>query len=377
MMVFSGNRLHIVAFDIPDPPSYGGVIDVFYKIKALSAIGVEIILHCWQYGNRKPSDDLGRYCKEVYYYPRNRFMSPFTGKIPFIVKTRHSSLLVQRINEDHCPILFEGLHTTAPLFFDELNNQKTFIRNHNIETDYYRNLATQERNFLRKQYFIREAKWLKSYQEVMAKCDSVFSISPNDQDVLSQKFRSYYVPAFHPNDTIAALPGKGAYCFYHGNLSVAENDEAAQYLVNQVFLNLEIPLIIGGNKGSAKLKSMVEKVPNVELREGLSIAEFDTLMMEASINVLPTFQSTGIKLKLLNALYKGRHCVVNNPMISNTGLEGLCHVANTPEEFRTTIKNLFGKSFDKADIDYRKAILTESFDNQQSALKLASFLFNT
>ncbi len=28
--------LHIISFDIPYPPNYGGVIDVFYKLKALA-----------------------------------------------------------------------------------------------------------------------------------------------------------------------------------------------------------------------------------------------------------------------------------------------------------------------------------------------------
>ena len=36
-------HLHIISFDIPWPPNYGGVIDVFYKIKTLSEAGVTFI----------------------------------------------------------------------------------------------------------------------------------------------------------------------------------------------------------------------------------------------------------------------------------------------------------------------------------------------
>lgn len=32
-------RLHIISFNIPYPPNYGGVIDVFYKLEALSGNG--------------------------------------------------------------------------------------------------------------------------------------------------------------------------------------------------------------------------------------------------------------------------------------------------------------------------------------------------
>ncbi|MCX6283192.1 MAG: mannosyltransferase, partial [Bacteroidetes bacterium] len=41
-------HLHIVSFDIPYPPDYGGVIDVYYKIKTLSEAGVKIHLHCFE-----------------------------------------------------------------------------------------------------------------------------------------------------------------------------------------------------------------------------------------------------------------------------------------------------------------------------------------
>ncbi|MEI7802398.1 MAG: mannosyltransferase, partial [Bacteroidota bacterium] len=44
------NQLHIISFNVPYPPDYGGVIDVYYKIKALKEAGVKIHLHCYEYG---------------------------------------------------------------------------------------------------------------------------------------------------------------------------------------------------------------------------------------------------------------------------------------------------------------------------------------
>ena len=49
-------HLHIVSFDIPYPPNYGGVIDVYYKLKALHRKGVKIILHCFEYPGRARSE---------------------------------------------------------------------------------------------------------------------------------------------------------------------------------------------------------------------------------------------------------------------------------------------------------------------------------
>ena len=54
-------RLHIVSFDVPFPPNYGGVVDVFYKIRALHKLGVKIHLHCFEYG-RGEQKELDKYC---------------------------------------------------------------------------------------------------------------------------------------------------------------------------------------------------------------------------------------------------------------------------------------------------------------------------
>jgi hypothetical protein len=62
--------LHIVSFDIPYPPIYGGIIDVFYKIKALKELGVSIHLHTFIYGKEK-QPELENYCEKVHYYKRD------------------------------------------------------------------------------------------------------------------------------------------------------------------------------------------------------------------------------------------------------------------------------------------------------------------
>ena len=41
-------KIHIVSFDIPYPPNYGGIIDVFYKIKTLFELGYEMARAVYQ-----------------------------------------------------------------------------------------------------------------------------------------------------------------------------------------------------------------------------------------------------------------------------------------------------------------------------------------
>ena len=104
------NFLHVIAFDIPFPANYGGVIDVFYKLKTLKQKNVKIILHCYEYG-RNRAKELEEICHEVYYYRRDNSLKNFFSLTPFIVKSRNSKFLLQNLLQNNHPILFEGLHS--------------------------------------------------------------------------------------------------------------------------------------------------------------------------------------------------------------------------------------------------------------------------
>ena len=98
--------LHVVAFDIPYPPNYGGVIDVYYKLKALHRKGIRIILHAYEYPGRERSDKLHDYCEEVHYYPRLvGFRSALSTK-PYIVASRKSDQLLKNLCLIHCNLPF-------------------------------------------------------------------------------------------------------------------------------------------------------------------------------------------------------------------------------------------------------------------------------
>ena len=77
------NHLHIISFDVPYPANYGGVIDVFYKMKALHEAGIKIHLHCFEYG-RPAAKELESLCEKVYYYKRNMSKLQLFSKLPFV-----------------------------------------------------------------------------------------------------------------------------------------------------------------------------------------------------------------------------------------------------------------------------------------------------
>ena len=64
------------------------------------------------------------------------------------------------------------------------------------------------------------------------------------------------------------------------------------------------------------------------------------LISKAQVNILPSFNCTGVKLKLLNALFNGRHCIVNQDAVEGTGLESTCHIATGADDVRCLLTKL-------------------------------------
>ncbi|MFZ4546213.1 MAG: glycosyltransferase family 1 protein [Bacteroidales bacterium] len=371
------NHLHIVAFSIPYPANYGGVIDVFYKLKALHKIGIKIHLHCFQY-DRPEAPELNVYCETVEYYPRQTGFASQLSINPYIVESRNSEALLNRLISDNYPILFEGLHSCYYLNHKLLRGRTLIYRESNIEHHYYFNLFKSEKNIGKKAFFLIESLKLKLYQKQLKHAGKMLVVSQTDRDYLSRQFpdkKVIYLPSFHGNSEVKSMPGKGSYVLYHGNLSVGENALAAEYLVKEVFNDLNVPLKIAGLNPSEALRKQVADFRHIELIANPPQAEMEALIANAQINVLVTFQATGLKLKLLNTLYNGRWMLVNKEMLAGTGLENLCEIADNAIAMKSKIKSLFEKEFDQNQMFARAELLQNRFSDNTNAKNLVAEVF--
>ena len=362
-------HLHIVAFNVPLPANYGGVIDVFYRLKALSESGVHIHLHCFDYGRGK-APELERFCDEVRYYRRDMSPLRMLDRRPFIVASRHSKALVQRLMQDRYPILLEGLHCCL-LLEDEalLRDRLVMVRAHNIEADYYAQLAAAERRMGKRLYLKMEARKLRRYEPILRKAAAVLAISPADREGLQRMGcpRVLLSSGMHPFSEVGGLRKEEGerFALYHGNLAVAENYHAVEYLLDNVFAGSEQRLVVAGNEPPAWLRERIEAMPNVKLVDSPDDKTMQRLVGEAHVCVMVTEQATGLKLKLLNSLYAGRFCLVNSAMVAGTGLEGLCTIADTPEAMRLALGSLMGQDFTETILQERRRVL-QAFAPQQA-----------
>ena len=277
---------------------------------------------------------------------------------------------MENLLKDNYPILMEGIHCTYPLLDKRFRHRRLFVRLHNVEYRYYYHLYKSTGSLFKKIYYLTESILLKKLERhVAGKAGTVWTVSYKDAAVYKEKFNCKnvcYLPLFLPSWQVTGQYGKGNYCIYHGNLEVAENEQAVLWLINEVFAGLAIPLVVTGkNPSSGLLKAA--KAGGIRVAANASDTEMETLIAGAHIQILPSFNATGIKIKLLNALYNGRHCVVNTAAVDGTELDILCHVGNTPAEMQQLIKELWQQPFSQEEISKRKGLLYSSFNNAVNA----------
>ncbi len=363
--------LNLVSLDVPYPPDYGGAIDIYYKLRALHAAGIAVYLHCFEYG-RPARPELDRYCREVHYYPRRTGWLSQLSLRPYIVHSRRSETLRVKLLSNSHPIVFEGLHSAYLLLTHDFGNRPVLLRSHNLEHDYYWELASREPAFLKKIYLMKEAWLLKRVLRQLPPALRIGAISPADTRALQARFpNTFWLPPFHSDSGSGPPTGQGTYALYHGNLSVSENYHIAERLIRE-FAARQVPLIVAGKLPPPALKRLAEGAANVTLFADPSRERMAELIGGAQVLLLITEQRTGIKLKLLESLYRGRFCLANREMIEDTGLEAV--VIRCEHDIFAATKTYMDRPFTQAEWERRYAILRLHYDNAVNARLLVDQL---
>jgi hypothetical protein len=270
------------------------------------------------------------------------------------------------------------VHCTYLLFDNRFVNRKCFVRLHNVEYQYYRDLCGTSSSLLKKLYYWMESRLLKVYEKRIASKAVFWGITEKDVAVYRDKLgckQIEHLPLFIPEWEIQCPEGMGTYCLYHGDLGVDANEKAASWLLEKVFNKLEVPFVIMGKDPSRKLQELASANKQTCLVANPSEQEMQEMIAKAHINLIPSFTTTGIKVKLVNALYNGRHCVVNEATIAGSGLESACHVGTTANAFREIVAQLYHQPFTQHEIDLRKRLLNGMFDNAVNAKKIVSSIW--
>jgi hypothetical protein len=368
----SSPDLHIVTFAVPYPANYGGAIDVWNRIVALRRAGVRIHLHCFEYGVFLPQPILEEYVDKVFYYPRVKWPALFLPGQPYIVTSRKSKELLKNLLSDRSPILFEGMHTTG--FIEELKGRKLMLRAHNIEHQYYNELANQCRG-VKSLIFRREALCLRDYESSIAtKFDMVFAISPTDNAwYLARGAKTTYLSPFHGYDEVDILTGRGNYLLYQGDLSIQINQEALFELLGKIPDDQSYPIVAAGRSGDRAFEDKLSTFPNLRREADVTQEKMIDLIRNAQLILVHGLHGSGMKLKIFPALYHGRFVAATSNSRTNTSLDNALHFYQ-PNEVGATIRAYWPQTFSDAMVNERGAVLAQQPPDDEKAGEILRYL---
>jgi len=351
-------------------------MEVFHKIRTLHTLGVQIHLHCFEYG-RGERKELERYCASVHYYKRNTGHKGFSVDLPYIVSSRSNPELLENLMKDDHPILMEGIHCSYFLYTGQLQGRKVALRLHNVEHEYYRQQARQTGSPLRKLYFWNESRLLKKYERAISGKCLILAVCEKDALYYRREFKARnvaFLPPFIGWEHPLCQEGVGTFCLYHGNLGVDENASVARWLLEEVFNDVELPFVVAGKNPSAGLEKLAHRRNHTCIVSNPSEKEMQDLIQRAQVNIIPSFTDTGVKFKILNSVFCGRHCVVNEQMAEGTNLGPACHIAKGADAFKSILLQLFRRPFDDAEIVLRQNLMDQYYNNMETATRLIEWV---
>lgn len=371
---FSGKHIQIVSFAVPYPPDYGGAIDVYYKIKALTALGLKVHLHTFEYPPYLRSEALEDICESVQYYSRKFPWKWFLGT-PYIITSRNNKLLIENILKLKYPVILEGLHTSFLIPELAENNIPFIVRMHNVEWKYYDLLAGAETSWLKRIYFKLEAKFLKNYEKILSEAPLLATIADKDTSYyqsLVPKSQVFQVHPFHGME-FSVKAGKGNYALFHGNLAINENKNAADFLAHKVFNNNIIELIIAG-KDAIPVNSDKSTIKWVNHPSDTAMKQ---LQQDAQVHLIPNTQPTGMKLKWVHALHSARFIIVHPDILSKSIPDAGIYVAENEKDWSEILQQICNKECTEDMLLTRKNWIANHFNNQKNAILLLQYLFQS
>jgi hypothetical protein len=132
--------------------------------------------------------------------------------------------------------------------------------------------------------------------------------------------------------------------------------------------------VVAGKNPSSRLQRIAHQNAHTCLVANPEERELQDLIGKAQINILPSFNKTGVKLKLLNALYNGRHCIVNKTAVEGSPLAPLCQIAETASAMQRIVQQLNHLPFGEEEIRLRKKLLQQHFDTTTNVKALIAYL---
>jgi hypothetical protein len=225
-------------------------------------------------------------------------------------------------------------------------------------------------------FYFLEYKKLKKYDKVLENADVLSCLSQTDVEYYQDKFPDKKISlefVFHENEAIKCKTGKGKYILYHGNLSLLDNYQIIIDLLSNELKDCNHPIMLAGKNPSQTLIDFVKNKSNVQLVANPTNEAMEDLIVNAHICFAIAKNPSGVKLKLINSMYRGRFIFANEDAFVGSGLEA-CVVNISGEDVQALIDEYMQQDFSQTEIDKRVSLLNEQYNNLKNAQKLIELI---
>ncbi|HMX85062.1 MAG TPA: hypothetical protein PKU98_11825 [Saprospiraceae bacterium] len=352
-------RIHVVSFDVPYPPNYGGVFAVYQLLQFLKECNVNVVLHVFTYNKRQISPELNVLCEKIITYKRNTGLWSQLSILPYIVRSRRHPDLRRNLIADDEPVLFEGVHTCYWLKDVAKVKANVFVRAHNIEADYYRFLAKYESELTKRIFFSIEAYRLRFFEKKILKLAlKVFCFTQKDAEMLSHYgVRTVVSNPFFSSMRIQVNKGNGRGILIHGNLAINDTVQSIRLILQHFKDYPEIKMIIAGRNPADELINYLVGFPQVQLIINPDDAQLPELIQDAHIHLCHTNIEAGFKMRLMSLLQYGKFIVCNEKFCTEPLLKQALYIENDLAKWPALVKTLLGKDFEPIDIEHRSNVV--------------------
>lgn len=323
---------------LPFPPHSGGVIKT-NKVAHFLAEKYKLSIACFLKNDDAiyvdeflENIDLHYFTSETLDVPRtakNFILSNLQG-IPLNLYRNKSADFQKKINSiiDEYDVVFCD-HYVMFQYIPKNYKGKIVLHEHNCEYLIWKRYAEIEKNKIKKMALLNQAWRIKKYeQEICNRADTILA-APNDKDELvkiganpSKFYETYHLgddellsfPDLEFNATEKAL-------LYIGTLSWEANIDGLIWFYNEIWHLVKqqhpnIKLFIVGKNPDARLKEIASKDAQIILTG--FIKDVEPCFQECNVFISPLRFGSGIKVKVINSLYRGIPCVT-----TSIGIEGL------------------------------------------------------
>ncbi|KIM02624.1 MAG: hypothetical protein KN64_14640 [Sulfurovum sp. AS07-7] len=350
-------KILIIASDFPYPPNHGGRVDVFERIKVLKSLDyqVSLVSTIKTQPNKDEMSYMENFIEDNLLIKRRQSIFDLFSCKPYQVTSRNNhkdiKVVLKNIrNETFDACIVEG-HYGLDLFESinrSCNINKKYLRVHNDERKYFKELAKSTNNILKKIFYYLESIKFSYYEKnffkknIIKAClhvsDDEYKIYKNNYQFINHIFLPASVDV---NDFKKYTKKNNKTVLFIGSLFMPNNIEGLMWYLKNIHNNLckifqDYNLVIAGNSKGFDVQSFIEtlnKFTNIIFYD--SPENLDDLYLESCVFINPMLSGAGVKLKTINAVKYGLPIVSTEIGNEGTGLIHKSHllVAKNDNDF--------------------------------------------